>query len=420
MKILIVGISVRAMAESAIHSSYSVIAVDAFGDRDLKALAEAYSLNHDFHTRYSAGALYKAGRRLDCDAVAYTSNLENHPEILERFAEGQRIIGNSPQVIESVRSWPVLFSKLRSAGFSVPETIFTGEDRLIDPDRRWLVKPVLSGGGQGIAFLDPGIQRSSKKANECGIPGFMLQEYIAGKPCSASFVANGDECVVLGITLQLIGEDEFGSRDFRYCGNILPLPEMLNPETGRIILEQLYRLSKFVTQEYGLTGVNGIDFILSGDRVHLTEINPRYSASMELIEQAYKLPVFHLHMRAVLHGELPAFNLEAKLKSSEFFGKAILFAERDSITPDTEDRHAKGIRDVPTTGEMVRKSSPICTILANRQTYRETFAQLIRKAKVLKEEIYDQAEFNPDYRTFYPTRHRNLDWKRIPRISGSH
>ncbi len=39
----------------------------------------------------------------------------------------------------------------------------------------------------------------------------MLQEYIPGKACSASFVANGQDCVVLGITEQLIGMHPFGS-----------------------------------------------------------------------------------------------------------------------------------------------------------------------------------------------------------------
>jgi len=48
MKILIAGLSVRAMATSAVQSGYPVIALDAFGDQDLKAVAESHSLHHDF------------------------------------------------------------------------------------------------------------------------------------------------------------------------------------------------------------------------------------------------------------------------------------------------------------------------------------------------------------------------------------
>jgi len=379
MKILIAGLSVRAMAASAVQSGYPVIALDAFGDQDLKALAESYSLHHDFHFLYSASALWSASRKLVYDAVAYTSSLENHPVILRRIAGSRRIIGNQPEAMASVRRWPTLFAGLKKAGFQVPETVFAGENRKIDRRRRWLVKPLLSGGGHAVGFL-----------RRRRLPGrrFMLQEYIPGKPCSASFIANGRESVVLGITEQLIGTRQFDSQGFRYCGNILPLPEAVHPGTRRVVLEQVNRLAAFLTQQYGLSGVNGIDFILNDHRLCLIEINPRYSASMELVEQAYGLPVFHLHVQAVLDGRLPRFRLETHLKKGRFFGKAILFAGKDAVAPDTRGWQAKGIRDVPASGEKLPKGGPICTILANRPTYDDTFKELVRRAATLKKQIY--------------------------------
>jgi predicted ATP-grasp superfamily ATP-dependent carboligase len=379
MKTLIVGISVRAMVESAVHSGYAVFGLDAFADRDLKALAESYSLHHDFHVRYSPKALYEASRQLIFDAVAYTSNLENHPEIISHFARDHKILGNSPQAIASVRHWETLFARLRRAGFSVPETIFAGENKVVDDDRRWLIKPVLSGGGHGIAFF---------KGDQLPGEQFMLQEYIPGKPCAASFVANGRESAIIGITEQLIGLRQFGSQGFRYCGNLLPLPEMLNSGAGRSILEQVRRLAEFLTLEYGLSGVNGMDFILNGDQVCLTEVNPRYSASMELIEQAYGLPVFHLHAQAVLEGKLPEFKPETMFRDEKFFGKSILFAERDAIAPDTQNWPARAMRDIPASGEELPNGGPICTILASRPTHDETFAELIRQAGIIKQEIH--------------------------------
>ena len=89
MKILIVGVSVRAMAASAVGSGYPVLALDAFGDQDLKSIAESYGLHRDFHMRYGPEALYRASRGLSYDAVAYTSNLENHPGIIKRIAGGR-------------------------------------------------------------------------------------------------------------------------------------------------------------------------------------------------------------------------------------------------------------------------------------------------------------------------------------------
>lgn len=385
MKVLVTGISARAMAESAVRSGYAVIALDAFGDRDLKELTESYSLRRDFHTVYGPGALFKASRKMNFDSVAYTSNLENYPGILARFDEGHRIIGNSSRVVAAVRSWPDLFDRLGRAGFPVPKIVFNNGTRPVDSPCRWLLKPLLSGGGHGISFWTQSLPGREKIA---GVPDFMIQEYIPGRPCSVSFVANGREAVVLGIAEQLIGMKQFGSQGFRYCGNILPLTEILNPDAGKRILDMLGRLASFLTREYGLTGVNGFDFILFGERIYLLEVNPRYSASMELVERSYGLPIFHLHAKAVLNGELPDFKLESVLKNGKCFGKSILFAEKDATVPDTGGWSGKGIRDVPESGEKIRAGGPVCSILASRANREGTFAELVRRAEELKEEIY--------------------------------
>jgi uncharacterized protein len=388
MKVLIAGISVRAMAESAVRSGYSVIALDAFGDRDLHELTESYSLRRDFQDVYSPAALYKASRKVRHGAVAYTSNLENYPGILARFGEESRVVGNAPGIVAAVRNWPDLFGRLGRAGFPVPETFYAGGNRTVDPGRRWLRKPLLSGGGHGIHFYDPEIEHSSRSENRSSVSGFMLQEYMPGRPCSAVFVANGKECRVLGIAEQLIGMKTFGADGFRYTGNILPAAEMQDSDFRNIILHKVRRLAEFLTREYGLAGVNGIDFILLNDQVYLTEVNPRYSASMEVIEIAYGLPVFHLHWESAVNGELPGFDLEAELKRGKFYGKGIIFAEKDVTMPGTESWLGKGIRDVPASGERMPGSSPVCTILAGGRNREETLAELIRRAEELKEEIY--------------------------------
>jgi len=384
MKILVVGISARAMAASAVRSGYPVVALDAFGDRDLKELTESWSLRRDFKTAYSPEAVYTASRNLSFDAVAYTSNLENYPEILARFDGNHRIIGNSPQIVASVRNWVDLFDRLELAGFSAPKTVLVGQNHPVGSGCRWLVKPLLSGGGHGISVYDPEAQPVF--GNENG--DYVLQEYIPGRPCSASFVANGKECTVLGITEQLIGMPPFGSRGFRYCGSVLPIPEALDPDSGNRILGEIRRLAEFLTQEYGLIGVNGIDFILSNGRVYLTEVNPRYSASMEIIEIAYGLPVFHLHVQSVLNGALPDFDPGVELEGGKSCGKGYIYAEKDVTAPDTDGWHARGIRDIPQSGEKIRKDGPVCTVIVERRTPEEALAELIRRANELKEEIY--------------------------------
>jgi predicted ATP-grasp superfamily ATP-dependent carboligase len=272
-----------------------------------------------------------------------------------------------------------LFSRLRQAGFSVPETILRSTVKPV-PELQWLLKPVLSGGGQGISFTE-----------EKAVPGnrFMLQQYVPGKPCSASFVSNGCESVLLGITEQLIGLRPFGVQGFRYCGNILPFPALLEKATGEKIVEQVRRMADFIAGEFSLAGVNGFDFILRNDQVWLTEVNPRYSASMELIERAYGLSVFDLHVQSVLNRRLPTFRLESQLNKAKFFGKSILFCERESTARETLDWAARDIKDIPVPGERLPNGSPICTILASRPTYDETLGEMIVRAEMLKEQIYE-------------------------------
>ena len=77
-RLLIAGVSVRAFAQSAAAAGYEVVAVDAYGDLDLRAIATV----HVVPVPYSAMAAARLSREVACDAVAYTSNFENHPAAL--------------------------------------------------------------------------------------------------------------------------------------------------------------------------------------------------------------------------------------------------------------------------------------------------------------------------------------------------
>jgi predicted ATP-grasp superfamily ATP-dependent carboligase len=382
MKILLIGVSARGLAESAVNSGYSVIALDAFGDLDLNEICESYSLARDYGIPYSAAGLYKASRRLQFDAIAYTSNLENYPQVVGRFARHHDLLGNPQDVLKRVRHWPSLYGVLDEAGFNVPETIFHANGRRTAPGRTWLNKPLRSGGGHAVSFAP---SWASPK------PGYLLQEYISGIPCSASFVSNGQQAVILGLSEQLVGRTEFGSHGFRYCGNLAPLAASADRHQGPSILDQVARIAQLLTQEFGLVGVNGFDFILKDGRVFLTEVNPRYSASMELIEKAYSLSIFDLHVQAVTQGTLPESNRIplARTNHPRFYGKAILYAQSEIQTPDSRRwLQMKNVRDIPHAGEKIPSGKPVCTLLAEGQTRRACFTRLTASVEAIKGEIY--------------------------------
>lgn len=376
MKILLVGVSVRAMAASAVRSGYDVVALDAFGDLDLQALCKAYSLRRDFHQAYSAKGLYLASQKLQFEGVAYTANFENYPKLVEAFSQQKQLLGNPPGVLKRVRNWSKLFEVLNKAGFSTPETWYSVNDRQPDPQQNWLQKPRRGGGGQHIQVW--------KKGQPIG-RGMLLQEQIPGQVCSVQFVANGREAVLLGLTEQLVGRPEFGAHEFVYCGNVLPLTA---GDHGVGIIEQAHQIVNLLTREFVLVGVNGMDFILSRGEIYPIEINPRFTAAMELVESAYKLSVFDLHVRALTQGELPEFDLgRAGHTIRKYFAKTILYAEKDGRAPNTEGWIGRGLRDVPHPGEQFVQGKPICTILASADTPADCLANLAGKATAIQGEI---------------------------------
>ncbi len=399
MKILVVGLSTRACVESAVRSGYDVVSLDAFGDLDLEGLCPAYSLRRDFGIPFSAAGLLVGSHRIPHDALVYCSSLENHPSVVRRFARHTRILGNPADVLSRVRHFPTLFAALSDAGFRTPETIYDRQRPVVDLRKRWLRKPVRSGGGYRNAFWEPGTP----------VPrGFLVQEYLPGIPASASFVADGERCVILGLTEQLIGRPELDAPGFAYCGNILPLSEARDPEKGPAILQQVQEIAQLLTRSFGLVGVNGFDWILADGEVVVLEVNPRYSASMELIEQAYGLPIFDLHVRAVLEGQLPSFDLAAHVGKGPFCGKAILYARERFYAPDTRDWLQRGIRDVPHPGEEMPRGGPVCTLFASAPTRDECFAELVVFAETLKGEIYGESEVDLDHRSLDEAGHRHL------------
>ncbi len=394
MHILLVGFSTRAIAESAAKGGYDVITLDYFGDRDQKELVQNYSLMRDFDPStilrrdsgqgsgqalgFSAEALLTASRSLDFGAVVYISNLENHPDVVDKLAADRTLLGNDPATLRRVRDWETLREVCRREGILIPTTLLPGEEGEANKGKRWLAKPVRSGGGHGIAFW------SGESLDE----GHLLQEHVDGLPCSAAFVTDGRRCVLLGLTEQLIGRRELGARGFTWCGNILPLSQPA-PEVTAAVQGMLQKL----TRAFGLRGVNGVDFVLGRDEdghlvPYLVEVNPRYTASMELVEWAYGMNVFDLHIRS-FDGELPSFHTPSSATEGRpgFYGKGIVYAREDIVMPETAGWKARGRRDIPFPGERIAARHPICTVLVRGETRDECWHRLVAAAEAVWQEV---------------------------------
>jgi predicted ATP-grasp superfamily ATP-dependent carboligase len=309
--------------------------------------------------------------------------LENHPKLVAALARGRELLGNPPEVLRRVRDWRILGPVLEGAGLPAPRVFFPGGEGRADRSRRWLSKPEAGAGSSGVRYWD-------------GRPlprGRYLQEFLPGVSGSFTFLADGRDALPVGITEQLLGLREFTERSFGWCGNLTPFEA--SPEASADMEEVLRRTGEVLAGAFGLLGLNGIDFVLSDRGGRLlpcpVEINPRPSASLEVLEARLGRSLFGDHLRAC-RGHLPREPLLPKGQKDGFSGKAIVYARRCRIAPATDSWYGLGRRDVPHEGDSLSRGMPICTVLGEGRSRSDCLEALRRGARAVRAEIGDRLD----------------------------
>jgi uncharacterized protein len=378
---LLIGVSTRALADSAVAGNHRVVALDFFGDRDKSGRAPGYSLKRDWGLDFSPANLLIASREIDYQSVVYTSNLENYPEVVAAFERNGDVLGNSPESLKEVRRWRILRRFCSENSILTPKTLLPGEEIQAGEDKNWLVKSERSGGGHGIRPWQ----------GEALPEGHILQEAVAGKPASVLFVADGKKGRILGVTEQLIGRSHFCDADYRWCGNMIPMDV---PDDGCLWRHLETMVSSFA-KRFGLRGVNGIDMMVDRTtaekpRCFFLEVNPRYTAAMELLEQACNINIFSLHI-AGAGGVLPTVS-PALLRHKSYSAKGIVFARRNLTIPQTDDWIDRQRRDIPFPGDRVAAGAPICSVFAWGDSRKSCLRRLQRAADAVRMDVGDELE----------------------------
>jgi predicted ATP-grasp superfamily ATP-dependent carboligase len=369
-RLLLLGVSVRALAASAARSRIvaarypgGILAIDFFGDADLLRLpVEALSLPRDLGRSRTVLSLVRAALRLRWQALIYAGGIENRPALLARLQARGTVLGNDAATVRRLRDPEVFFPSLGRLGIRHPRT-FVGREageplrgrRSPRGRTRYLWKGSRSGGGMRLGLARPGESRPR---------GRYLQELLPGPVGSVAFVADGTRAAILGVTEQISGWNELGGSGFRYGGNIAGPPQALLPPGALPILSDA---ASAIARRFGLRGLNGLDFVVTRGVPHVLEVNPRYTASMELLEEISGVNLIDLHLEALAGGPLPDGLLVAspgRRQGPPFLGKGILYAERTVRGVEPERLAALGCRDIPVAGETIRAGQPVCTVIA--------------------------------------------------------
>jgi len=334
MRVLVVAVSARMLTQLAAADGYEVIALDRFGDVDLRAIAPGA-------TASTSDALAALAADCDADAVVYGAGFENRPDLVAALADGRELLGTPPELLAAVRDPWAVGAAARAAGARAPET------RSIDAlprragDGLWLRKPRHSGGGRGVRRWSGGRLRRSE----------IVQRFVAGLSCSAVAIGDGRQAAVLGVTEQL-----HRPRGFQWTGNVAP-PRLSEPHVAELA-GQLSAVCEEIAARFGVRGAFGVDAVWDGRHAWVLEVNPRPPAGLEL----YGPGSFEAHVRGARGLGLPTPRTSTTTAGAAV--KLVLFAQRDVRTPDPDWWPADLVRDVPHEGEEIRRGAPVCTLLS--------------------------------------------------------
>jgi uncharacterized protein len=350
LDLLILGASTRAAAFSALRAGLRPTCIDLFADADLASTCPT--------TRIDPADYPEGLARIVADLPPmpwlYTGALENHPGLVDQISARHRLVGNAGENLRAVRDPIALAQAFRDAGLQAPRVQLDPEGLPIDGS--WLRKPLESGGGRGI--LPWFGQRTAHRRS------VYFQERVEGIPLAAIFVGDGNQARCRGISRQYLGKGRGGNR-FAYRGSLAPWP--VSPDVSA----RIERLGEVVGARFGLSGLFGIDLILKDGHPWSVEVNPRYTASVEVLEWALG--------RSLLAEHLSVFGLEVdkgsqRVGNRSFAAKAIVYADREcrwasespiqAIDPDTFPE----VADIPRPGTPFRAGEPVLTVFARGES----------------------------------------------------
>jgi predicted ATP-grasp superfamily ATP-dependent carboligase len=384
--IAIVGASARAAAASAVRAAFQPLAADLFADLDLRAIATTTRISP-----YPEG-LVDWLRAVDPPAWMYTGAMENHPDLLDQMAWIAPLWGNSGEVLARVRSPWELADALRNAGLPFPET--RSSPAGLPRDGSWLAKTYRGASGSGVRewSAEEGIEHKQERE----LPTLCYQKRIRGTPCAAVFIATEGGATLLGVTRQLVGEPWLGAHGFQYAGSIGTLA--LDAER----LAEVARCGNVLAERFELTGLFGVDYVLDEQRIWTLEVNPRYTASVEIIERSTGIRAIEAHAKVcggLAMGDLKSAirNWPSEIPSPPVHGKAILYARRDiTISSDfaamalaeASREPWPTLADISSAGTLVGAGRPVLTVFADGGSDEEVENRLRARVATIEGKLY--------------------------------
>jgi uncharacterized protein len=340
MRTLVLAVSARKLAEIAKRAGADIVAADFFGDVDTRALAVWHRLPGGLETGIDGDALLAWARSLDgrFDGIVYGAGFERDPALLGKLAKIAPLLGNSPEVVATLKDPFGFAALLRRLGLPHPEI-----STVPRPGMHWLRK---RRGGSGGTHISPVTASTPPVSAE-----HYFQVRATGEPISALFVANGRAARVLAFSVQWAAPTV--TRPFRYGG--CAGPATLIPTLAR----EIERACDAITAATGLVGLNSLDLLVSGETYTVLEVNPRPGATLDLFGELDGCSLWDCHLRSI-RGDLPEPTDE---QATGARAAMVVYADEAQDIPALFD-WGTGVADIPEPESRIAAGMPICTVIA--------------------------------------------------------
>jgi predicted ATP-grasp superfamily ATP-dependent carboligase len=209
-----------------------------------------------------------------------------------------------------------------------------------------------------------------------------LQRKIEGTMGSATYVAAAGSARLLGVSQQLSGTRWCGAQGFQYAGSIGPLA------VGDRLRRKFVSIGDCLADHFALNGLFGVDVVIDDPHVWTIEVNPRYCASVEILERASDCSYIAAHLEACRQGLLPRNWPQAR---PTLHGKAIVYARRPTvissdcfstlITENTDRAGQTWVADLPHAETEIKQGHPIVTVFATGRDVGQVIEGLQLNAK---------------------------------------
>ena len=456
--LLIWGASGRAASWSAVRAGYRPWVIDQFADLDMPASAVVHSSAwktlpgwpHDW-----PGELQTTGAKPGCwllpvggaeNRLTSLTELEQRAETLGTPAAAMTATRDPLQWTRTLQTAGLPFLPLRTAGLSFlplrAATSLLPNNFTRKRGERWLRKPLLGTGGQRIqlltepeqtpdgehfdqlfrlgvtgsaqfrsrGILDGVLADCSLAAVHAGKSTAATEQLISRKSLSDQWTGAASaqpeskpQTELLGTALQWSGVPELEAQPFAYAGNVFPLAAVY-PEGEFERSQQLRLLGNLLADTFGLRGVWGLDFLWTEGLVYPLEINPRYTAALELCELNAGRCLLPVPFAANDTAEARQWTSRDVSETKLVLAKRVLYADREVRIPaewdwQQERERCGGSRDpqqpwdipvltdLPVCGTHFFPGQPVCTIWGAGETWPECLSVLEQRWQTVRSRL---------------------------------